>query len=427
MKARKVLRTSGAVITFAFAFALAAPAQAQLPCVPGTGVGACPAPTPTPAPPPPDPGGQENPAVPPVDKPFGFNVGYPHLSGPIADALKQQTFDALRDVGATVDRNAMAIKWMYPPSAENPFSAMMQAPFGQAPEDSYVDLLDEKYLELRARGITPVWAIQDVPGWASTLHQCAKPVYKLQHSAECPDNWNDINHSRHYPAPEFYGVWRQWVAWAAARYPEGVIEGPNEPDWVWEWHNSHAKTFPWGVTPQVAAQIQCQVHAATHSVGRPAGSASLMGTSGAADYLAKFVPAAKGCYDYFSFHPYPETTSLGAGSIFAAKFHRLRTARNAVGDTTPIWVTETGYHYTPTGNATTDAANEQTYADATRRLYNRLATMPDVGAVVFHTLRDDPANGNPGERWWGFFRQDWSPKPRACYFVTIFGQTRPGC
>jgi hypothetical protein len=432
MQARKVLRTSGAVITLAIAFA--APAHAQVPCVPAAGVGACPTPTPTPAPPAPDPGGQENPAVPPVTKPFGTNGGYPTLSGPITDAAKAESLQAFKDIGATMFRTGIGIKWLYP-TAETPITANMQKPLGQAPENSFVDLIDEMYLELLAEGITPVLAFYSVPDWASTLHRCSEALYKLQHSAECPDGWNDINRSHHYPAPEFYGVWKQWIAWAAARYPQGIIEGPNEPDWVWTYHQANPKTFPWGVTPEVAAQIQCQAYQAAHSVSsRPYGSMALGGgTGGNATYLAAYVPAAKNCYDFFSFHPYPYGTSagnamfLGAGSGFAERFNRLRTARSKAGDTKPIWVTETGYHYTPTGNATTDANNEQLYADATRRLYNRLATMPDVAAVLLHTLRDNPSNGDANERYWGLYRYDWTPKPRACYFVSIFGQTRLGC
>ena len=79
-------------------------------------------------------------------------------------------------------------------------------------------------------------------------------------------------------------------------------------------------------------------------------------------------------------------------------------------------MTETGW----------DTMDETTYAPATRRLYNRLVTMSDVGGVMFHTLRDAPVAGHGDDRW-GFFWKGWNAKPRACLFVRGHGGTWPGC
>jgi hypothetical protein len=142
----------------------------------------------------------------------------------------------------------------------------------------------------------------------------------------------------------------------------------------------------------------------------------------------------RGCMDNLAVHMYPANmTPLGADSPFAKIWQLVRELRTEFGDATPIYVTETGT-MSDAGFATTNprplTENEQ--SDVNQRLYNRMATMSDVKAVIFHTLRNGPVPGLRGKTstpdyHFGFLREDWSPKPVFCAFVAKAGKTFAGC
>jgi hypothetical protein len=258
--------------------------------------------------------------------------------------------------------------------------------------------------------------------WASTLHQCSDVTYQALHPQECPANWQQ---GQHQPAPEYYPQFRAWVAAMTRRYPLAIVEGANEPYLGWN-HKQAGEGYPHAVDATTAGDIQCQLFQAVRSVDNRTVLSMSMND---APYEQTFIARASACYDALSFHAYPGQTTFGAGSKLATHSRNVRDARAAAGDTKPIWVTETGYAFVPSGNAADDAYWENQYADASRRLYNRIVTMSDVQAVMFHTLRDAPQGqtiADP-EHWFGFFYDDWTPKPRGCTFVARHGGTWPGC
>jgi hypothetical protein len=250
-----------------------------------------------------------------------------------------------------------------------------------------------------------MFIIQDAPLWASTLHNCGDAGYALFHVQQCAQT-GDL-----YPDPAYYDAWQAFVKAVARRYPQAVIEGPNEPDWVWD------QGWPGWVDASTAAEIQCKLFQAVRSVDSR--TVLSMGMGYDPNYWDTFIASAHGCYDAFSFQPYPTGTSYGDDTYFgpgsgeAVMFARLRATRSAVGDTSPIWISETGF-----GNA--DPTGSQKYADAARRLYNRLSTMSDVATVIFNTLRDTGDN-------FGFFTAAWTPKLSACYFIVKHGGSFTGC
>ena len=386
--------------------ALAPAAHARCP-IPGVPLG-CSDPAPAPAP---DPGGSESPdqPVPAPGTRFGFNLGY----RPPGDASPQRSLDALAATGAQLLRYPVAWRGFEDSSADEVVTEEMRRPPEDLAPDSGLRRLDERYADLLAHGIRPVIVLGDVPPWASRQYRCLRPAYAALYPRRCPWGWQ---RRQHFPASEYFGQWREFVAWAAARWPRARIEGPNEPD----------RDSPAAPPPGAAAAIQCELYAAV------AGAVPVLSTAVTdPGYVRDFVPAAAGCYDAYSFHPYPSGTDFGAGSPLARRFAALREARSAAGDTTPIWVTETGYSFVPSGDGERDGHWEAVYADATRRLYNRLATMEDVGAVLLHTLRDRPIRAHSDrddpEYHFGLFYEDWRPKPRACHVVGAAGGAWPGC
>lgn len=369
----------------------------------------CPADAQGPAP---DPGGREGSGqpVPAPGKGFGFSLGVLAAGDP--DPSRGIT--ALRRVGATHYR--FNIHWNNttgPTSPQKPVPDDLRSPLGQA-RTPKLRSYDAVYTALVAARITPIIILFDAPRWASTLKSCADGFYAVSHPRECPPGWNGGNHLPHRDA---YPQYRAWAAAVAERYPKAVLEGHNEPDLQWDGRNQSPGSYPQAVAPEQAAEIQCELRRAI-----PAPRKLLSMSMSSATYAGPFVAKAKGCYDAFSFHPYPGGEDLGAGSVFARRWAGLREARRAAGDETPIWVTETGRAFTPSpGRPTPGPEDEQALADMSWRLYDRIAGMPDVDVVLFHTLRDAPtehlADPRDPEHWFGFFDTQWRPHLRACRFL----------
>jgi hypothetical protein len=354
----------------------------------------------------PDPGGAGAPGapVPPPGKAWGFNLGVE----PAGDTGRPGPgIRALGLVQATHHRYPVAWTATGPSSPQDPVGPELRRPLGQAGTGG-LQGYDRIYRALVDAGITPVIILMDVPRWASTLHECLGLGFRLTHPQTCPPGWEG---GLHLPAPAFFEQWRAWAAAVAARYPEAILEGPNEPDMA------VAQNYPSKVEPRGAAAIQCELRRAV-----PRRRLLSMGLFDPA-YIAEYVPAAKGCSDVLSIHAYPgEGGALGADSNFARVLASARDALRAAGDRSPIWVTETGMPFRPSATQPVpSAADEQRAAEVTREAYDRLAAMDDVRGIFFHTLRDapieihdDPANS---EFWFGFFARDWQPKSRACSFL----------
>src|SRR5581483_1811048 len=221
-------------------------------------------------------------------------------------------------------------------SPAQPVPADFSSPLGHAGAGSALARSDQEYTDLTSRGITPIFVVERAPEWASTLHNCDDTSYALLHAQQCGPTGQPL-----YPDPAYYPAWQAFVKAVAERYPQAVIEGPNEPDYVYD------QGWPGSVDAPTAAQIQCQLFQAVRSVDNRTVLSMGLGYDG--NYGKTFIADAQGCYDAFSFQPYPYGTSygddtyFGAGSGEAVEFSWMRAARSAVGDNTPIWITETGF------------------------------------------------------------------------------------
>ena len=237
---------------------------------------------PPPSPPPPDPGGADYPdqPIPYANKPFGFNHGYQ----PYGDSTPDRSLAAMAATGATIERGVVPWIGMTGTNASQPVSPeFLSTPMGGARVDSSLHSWDQRYLDLLEHDITPIIGVGYVPIWASTLYQCMNDTYRLLHLSQCPDGWWE---GHLLPHPSFYPQWRAYVAAVARRYPQAIIEGPNEPDLQWTGHQAGpmAGAYAGAVDANTAATIQCQLYSAVRS-GLPERSEGSVGDREVDDYL----------------------------------------------------------------------------------------------------------------------------------------------
>lgn len=383
------------------AIALAAPtAAAQSRCGGLLGLLTQPCPSPPPPAPAPDPGGQEEPdqPVPAPGKGFGFNSTLA-VSG---DATPAQELDAASAAGANVHRVVLRWRVLQPSPSDPPLD----------PDGDLVRRVDDFYTAALERGITPTIHFISAPAWASKYRDCGLLDFECKRIA--------ATNLALVPDWPFLDEFQRLVAAVKGRWPEAIIESWNTPNLYWQ--DSRYPDF--APSPRHFSAIQCAAYRGSKAVNDgpvlAAGWASRMYR----EYVGG-VYAAGGadCWDLANMHAYPSDTDLGEGTSFARKMNTARDLREQYGDSDPLWVTETGYSTQGDGSV-----SEPVQADAARRLYNRLVTMDDVAAVIFHTLQD-PGDGVTGSLayGYGFLRRDWSAKPVYCGFVQRAGGTSPRC
>jgi hypothetical protein len=416
LRLRGLVVLVAATALFAFPFTPAASAACGLlglfPCV-------------TPPTPAPDPGGSESdqPVPPPNGKVLGFNSALFHSLLPAAVEA-----DTGRRAGASFQRYGVA--WRYLQTSPNlpPLGPDTGRPLGSARAGGELAQADAIYLELTGRRMTPVIMLGEAPPWAAGYGNCF---------------WLDLickayaGLRRLVPNGAHLGDWQRYAAAVATRYPKAVVETWNEPNVSPFW-------LPFRPNPVHMAQMQCRAYAAAKaSPGRNTvlspgfavfTSPRSDGSPLFKDYLAAlYRTSAGGCWDGFSAHVYTGgQTTLGAGSAFAKIMYAIRAGRAWAGDTSPIWVTETGSKSAAGAASEAGALTEAGQASLNRRLYNRFATMSDIHAIGFHSLRNAPTvellgrTGVPDYHF-GFLRENLHPKPIFCWFVAQSGSRYTGC
>lgn len=312
---------------------------------------------------------------------------------------------AAEAAGATLHRFNIQWRSMQVQASYPPLSHDSQYPLGQVPNtQSTLHEIDAFYLELTARGITPVIIPFDAPVWASKYAGCASNPLDVN----CQ---NQINGGYHLvPAAAYLPQYRAFVRAVAERYPAAIIEPWNEP-------NLHYGQQDYVATPSQMKDIQCAAYAELKALDPPR-TVTSVGFAG-----TNFYPYADGmvdlgaqsCWDTFSAHfytgrniNYGDALTSSDGPL-ARYIYNIRDVRNGR-DSDPLWISETGYS---TSGNTDGGYTETQQANLTCRLYSKLITMPDVDGVLFHTLRDNN-NGNiptnQTEYGYGFVREGFVPK-----------------
>ncbi len=346
---------------------------------------------------------------------FGFNTGLSSWNweppAPHSGITVEQEAELIRNVGGNAQR--IGIQW----------SAVEPAP-GQY-DESKLAWVDEMEAELRANGMRAIIIVWESPMWATDL--C--PVGNLL----C-----NVSQQRFAP-PRDITAYASFLAWVAQRYPEAVIETWNEPNIKGFWNG----TF-WPDASRMA-RMQCGAYDAIKAVSPSTtvlapGLLYKPGDKGDAylDFVRLlYQKMGRVCWDALSVHLYQGTGVDGPNSVAAQAFRIIRNLRAQYGDTTPIWITETGA--TTSGSYGGDHSfarrTPEQQRDINRAAVNEYLSTPDVGAVILHTLRDRPIwmFADPANIEYGFgLLYDGEgptplPKPGYCHFVEVVGGEYPDC
>ena len=290
-------------------------------------------------------------------------------------ATPAQAANLLNAVGATIDR--VQINW---------------ASLEPAPGSYRFEPYDAIYRADLALGVRPLFIFAYAPNWAAAPG-CDSEI------AHCP------------PAPNHYRDAARTSAVIARRYPKlAGIEIWNEPNTGYFWS-------PGADPAAYAALLRASYRAikkADPSMAVAGGSMSSSPVSGGgyltgADFLRGiYSHGAKGAMDAVSVHAYPDPADTTAQSAVEA-LEDVRRVRDEFGDTTPIWVTETGI--STTGKR---AVPDRVQALVLLRLYDDLRRQSGVEMVLFHTLVEPPGPADDLETGFGIVGDHLRPKPGYC-------------
>lgn len=356
---------------------------------------------------------------------FGFNTSLSAWNwpppAPHSGITVEQEAALIRNVGGNAQR--LGIQW-YAVEPER----------GQYNESAlaWVDAIEA---ELRAHGMRAILVVWEAPKWASDYGSC--PLTDLACILKSVDK-------QRFAPPKDIGAYAAFLAWVAQRYPEAVIETWNEPNIKGFWNATLWPDAPRMARMQCAAYDAIKAASPSTTVLAPGLAYVGLGASKTSYSYLDFMRAlhqqmSRVCWDALSVHIYQGTSVAGPDSAAAQSFRVIRNLRAQYGDTTPIWITETGA--TTSGSEGGDHGHTrrtpEQQRDINRAAINEYLSTPDVGAVIVHTLRDRPIwsgqFADPAHIEYGF---GWlldgegpnpPPKPVYCHFVEVVGAEYPGC
>lgn len=247
---------------------------------------------------------------------------------------------------------------------------------------------DEIYRTDMARGIRPLLVVLGSPPWSWDLGALAGGTGGQVFNP---------------PSRDHYGDWRAFIGELVRRYPAAVgVEVWNEPNLAAFWGNGNPLV---PLDPARYVELLREAHAAVKAVD-PAmpvlgGSSANVGvtTPGKdmrnADFLrAIYADGAAQAMDGLAIHPYPKAPRENR---FQTGIDEARAARDSVGASTPLWITEVGVSTTgPPWESVSEAQQAEILVD----IFNRARAMPDVRALYVHTLTE-PVD-NPGDDEMGY-------------------------
>jgi hypothetical protein len=364
----------------------------------------------------------------PPGKGFGFNAPlFPAGQG-------NRAVDAAAAAGASHMR--MSIHWRAYESVTNagnpvPPSLSLSKPLGQPTGHGDTDRVDKEYLALTTRGMKPILMINSVPAWASTFHTCLTNPADQVNPSKCPSGWRTDARVL-YPATDRLPEFRQFVEAVARRYPEALIEGTNEPDYIKLDQPEFAPVMG------IITGQQCTLANAVRAVdpSRPILSPGFFQLPYTEEFV-KALPKGHICFTHLSYHP-SGSTQIRAGKASSPEAI-LAALRVIQGPGRKLWITETGL-------SSYVAFNDEQYRDkaammgeppvarALPRWVRYFGDQPDVDGVLVHTLRQAVPASEGESHGRALLNEDWTVRdagpgtvPRFCYFVLAAGNTYPGC
>jgi hypothetical protein len=264
----------------------------------------------------------------------------------------------------------------------------------------YLSKLDRFMQEAAARKLKVIGTLLSTPCWASSAPESLKQG--------CEGAWWNRNVQNYPPQnPADFGDAARLIT---SRYGSqlAAFEVWNEPNL----ERFLVSSDPVG---SYAALVKAAYPAA--KAGDPSVPV-LAGSLAAADrpFLdALFARGIKGYYDGISAHPYNEWRDpydrwmpQWIKYTFLPGIEWLREAQLAIGDTTPLWITEFGWD---TCLGAKWCVDEEAQADYTVKSLQILNTLDYVTGATLYELRDGGTDPSDFEGNWGLVRHDFSPKP----------------
>lgn len=262
----------------------------------------------------------------------------------------------------------------------------------------YVDRLDRFFAAARARGLKVLGMLWLTPCWASSAPDALKQG--------CNGDWWSRNVGLYPPSdPRDYADVARWVT---SRYGSDLaaLEVWNEP-------NDDRYLASGDNAGDYARLVKAAYPAAKQ------GDPRVPVLAGALEYSDRpfldqlYLRGIKGSYDGISVHAYapgiaPTAASPDRSHAFRDGLTWMHESQQAVGDPTPIWISEFGWS-TCSGNGA--CVSEAQQASYTYDAFKVLESMPYVQAAVLYNLREKGADAASQEDKWGVVRPDFSPKP----------------
>ena len=191
------------------------------------------------------------------------------------------------------------------------------------------------------------------------------------------------------------------------RYPQAAgIEVWNEPNHPAYWGRGYSSNYsrPCLLLAAAAARLR------RRQVGRPRDAGDRRRPRQLAGHQRRNVAAldfakamfANGAADYMdaiSIHPYPQSFAVFNYTLFTLGIDQMRTARETVGASTPIWVTEVGVSTTGA-----DAISESDQASALTDIFHWIQTQADIEAFFVHALSEPDQDTTSAEMGYALMR-----------------------
>jgi hypothetical protein len=252
---------------------------------------------------------------------------------------------------------------------------------------------DEMYQRILAAGARPLIVVIGAPWWAAAGKRCGPNALTKVPKASQMDRWG------------------RFVGRVARRYPEArAIEVWNEQNFT--------KFWPGKLNPRKYGRV---LRAAGRGARKsnpnvPVISGGLLPSLNSDRKqmaFPKFLKrslrvAGRRNYDGAGIHPFPFFADDYLGKVRTVVRKTRRITRRAGGRKKTIWVTEVGVSTAPPDNYSLRGQ-----ARALGAIYDALARMPDVPAIIIHRFMDDPRGGTR-DAGWGVISSDGSLKPAFC-------------
>jgi hypothetical protein len=317
--------------------------------------------------------------------PIGFNDGA-YLAG---QATASQSAALQRAAGSTIWRSVAQWQAMEPAPGSYDFSST-----------------DPVYCAALAAGIAPLFHITTTPAWA------ADPAFPCRPRCVSP------------PLAEHYDNLRRFAAALASRYPDSVaIEAWNEPNLHLFWERPDPARYV-----EVLREIDAGVETVDPNMPVLLGGLSPVASDDPATgdialgrFLSDAYRAGAASYiDAVNVHVYPASAGDDPRRALGRVLGATREVIGRAGaDSRRIWLTELGV-------ATGAGVSRGAQAEQLATYYAELDRIPDVDAVLFHTLVE-PNSLIIGGDGFGWVTQrnaagDFLPHPVFCRFAALLAE-----